>query len=213
MTCSYRTQATLAQGGRFMALGLAVGLAALSLPKSAAAEVGSESAKSGAKGTIGGALLGAELVLAVEAAFDVKPWWGYAIGGGLGAIGGGIGGFFVDQQNEPTASMSFLVAGLVLAVPTTIAVLSATAYEPEQNPVLEPAPAEAAASRPRGPVAEVAPLTPSLATVQGSALRLSMPAIEVRYVAHAAERALAFGPALAAPTETSVHVPVFGLSF
>src|SRR5437773_7149887 len=60
------------------------------------------------KGIIGGALLGAESVMLVEAAADTKPAWAYAVGGGLGAIGGGVGGYFA-QQGDPKISLYLLV--------------------------------------------------------------------------------------------------------
>jgi len=101
------------------------------------AETGTEKAKSGAKGTVGLALLGAETVLTVEALIGVKPWWGYVLGGGLGAIGGGVGGYFIDRMDKPAVSMGLLAGGLTLAVPATLAVLSATAYRPEKNPEVD----------------------------------------------------------------------------
>ena len=52
------------------------------------------------KGIAGGALLGAEAVMLVEAAFKVKKKWAYAVGGGVGAIGGGVGGYFVEQNGD-----------------------------------------------------------------------------------------------------------------
>jgi hypothetical protein len=108
----------------------------LSAP-SAQAETGTEKAKSGAKGTVGLALLGAETVLTVEALIGVKPWWGYVIGGAVGAIGGGVGGYFIDRMDKPAVSMGLLAGGLTLAVPATLAVLSATAYRPEKNPEID----------------------------------------------------------------------------
>ncbi len=101
------------------------------------AEPGREKAKAPAKGTVGMAFLGAELVVTVEALVGVEPWWGYAIGGGLGAIAGGVGGYFIDKMDKPAVSMGLLAGGMVLAVPTTIAVLSATAYKPPKNPEID----------------------------------------------------------------------------
>src|SRR5262245_40024111 len=99
------------------------------------------------KGIIGGALLVAESVMLVETAASTKPAWAYAVGGGLGAIGGGVGGYFA-QQGDPRISLYLLVGGMALALPTTVAVLSAAAYEPvnytedrppADEPVAEPA--------------------------------------------------------------------------
>jgi hypothetical protein len=121
----------------------------LTLSPALASAVGNEETNSIGKGIVGGALVGGELVMAVEALVGVEPWWGYAIGGGAGAIGGGIGGFFLADAGTGAAPMALLTAGLILAIPTTIAVMSATSYhgDPEtdtarlklQRPVLPPA--------------------------------------------------------------------------
>jgi len=110
---------------------------ALSHPDLARAEVGQSQVSAGAKGTIGMTLLGAETVLVVEAAFGVKKPWLYLAGGAAGAIGGFIGGRYVDKAESGEASMTLLVAGLLFAIPTTIAVLNASAYKPPQNPVID----------------------------------------------------------------------------
>src|SRR5690349_12725881 len=82
------------------------------------------------KGVVGGALLGGELVMSVEAAFEVQPAWAYILGGVAGAAGGGIGGHFVEQQSSPRVPMLMLAGGVAFAIPTVVAVLAATAYTP-----------------------------------------------------------------------------------
>jgi hypothetical protein len=79
----------------------------------------------------------------VEAALDVKPAWAYIVGGLAGGVGGGVGGFFVEQGDPPESarvSMLLLAGGMVFAIPTTIAILSATAYEPPAEYVHRPVP-------------------------------------------------------------------------
>jgi hypothetical protein len=118
------------------------------------------------KGVVGGALLGGELVLAIEAAADVQSTWAY-IGGGLaGAAAGGVGGYFVEQEGSPRTCMIMLAAGLTLAIPTTVAVLSATAYEPpasyvqDQGPSDEPVADPPKAVPPPAPVVSPPPSAP-----------------------------------------------------
>jgi hypothetical protein len=41
-----------------------------------------------------------------------------------------VGGYFIEKDSSPRVSMLLLAGGLTLAIPTTVAVLSATAYEP-----------------------------------------------------------------------------------
>jgi hypothetical protein len=82
------------------------------------------------KGITGGVLLGAEVVMLTEAAFKVKPTWAYLVGGLAGGVAGGIGGYFVERDDANKTSMYMLAGGMALIIPTTVAVLSAKAYEP-----------------------------------------------------------------------------------
>jgi hypothetical protein len=100
------------------------------------------------QGTVGGALLGAEAVMLVEAAADVKQGWAYGLGGGLGAVAGGVGGFFAEDSGDAKLSLYLLVGGMALVIPTTVAVLSATAYEPVNYTEDKPPPADEPVAEP-----------------------------------------------------------------
>lgn len=188
-------------GGLVVATALASG--------TASAETGSETTKPGAKGTIGLALLGAEAVMTVEAIIGVKPWWGYAIGGGAGAVGGGLAGFFLidkgQNPNKTEAGMAFLVGGLVFAVPTTLAILSATSYKPPKNPEVDTAAREASLDRMQA--AQFDP-SPALVRVGHGGFAMEMPAVAVAPVFTEENRQI-FG----LPSATSVRVPVLNLRF
>lgn len=129
------------------------------------------------KGITGGALLGAELVMGVEAAFGVQPAWAYLLGGALGAGAGGYGGYLVEQNASPKVSLYMLAGGMALVIPTTVAVLQATSFKPpaeyrEDNPsVLFPA-----AEPPRATL----PKPTGLVDLEEGAVRMTVPAIEVR---------------------------------
>jgi len=82
------------------------------------------------KGTVGGAMLGAEIVMLTESAFRLRPGWMYMAGGAGGALLGGYLGHKIsdDSSNRPP---SFLLAGgIALIIPTIMGVLTATQYEP-----------------------------------------------------------------------------------
>lgn len=174
------------------------------------------------KGVVGGALLGGELVMAIEAAFNVQSTWAY-IGGGLaGAAAGGVGGYFIERDSTARYPMLLLAGGLTLAIPTTVAVLSATAYEPPSTFVQDQAPADepvadppqatpplpkAGATRTR-PVAKRLPSAPpALIDVEPDRLSLSVPSVEVRDVFSKAE------VAMGAPQATEVRIPVLNVLF
>ena len=80
-------------------------------------------------------------------AAGARPGWAYLVGGSLGAVAGGVGGYFLEQAAVGDTTLTgitvgTLVIGLGLAIPTTIAALSATAYNPEHDqPVEDNAPA------------------------------------------------------------------------
>jgi hypothetical protein len=109
------------------------------------------------KGIAGGALLGAELVLATEAALDVEPTWAYIVGGIAGGAAGGVGGYFVEDQGDGRAPMLMLAGGLAFAIPTMVAVLAATHYEPPADYLQDQAPVDEPLAEPPAPT-ESAPL-------------------------------------------------------
>jgi hypothetical protein len=159
------------------------------------------------KGITGGALLGAEVVMLTEAALGAKPWWAYMVGGVAGAAGGGVGGYFAEQNSDPKVSLYLLAGGMALAIPTTVAVLSQTAYEPPADYTQDTGPDEPVADPPSpegtfdegaggtgtdpevgraGPIryptvyVPIALQPPSLVGLRRGALTLSVPAVEIR---------------------------------
>jgi hypothetical protein len=141
-------------------------LATLTLAPLAAHATGVDEVSTTGKGAVGGALIGAEVVLATEAAFDVQPTWAYVVGGIGGGIGGGVGGYFIERSASPRVTMLMLGAGMALAIPTTVAVLSATAYEPPANYTLDKAPVDEPVAEPPQP--NGAPTGPAPATPAGT---------------------------------------------
>lgn len=148
----------------------------------AAGNASAQEASSSGKGIVGGALLGGELVLGVEAALKVRSTWAYIGGGTAGAVAGGVGGYFVERDSSARYPMLMLAGGLALAIPVTVAVLSATSYEPPgtyvqdtgptDEPVAEPPqPTQPPPSSPPGneqsPSTLPAPATPAPATTPG----------------------------------------------
>lgn len=86
------------------------------------------------KGIAGGILLGAEVVTVPMALANVQSGWAYAIGGGLGAAGGGVGGYFVEQNvSDGRIPVYMLAGGLALVIPSVVLILNATAYRPVEG--------------------------------------------------------------------------------
>lgn len=161
------------------------------------------------KGIFGGALLGAELTLTVEAIVGVKPWWGYLIGGTLGAAAGGVGGFFVADAAGPEVPTAFLVSGLVLAVPTTIFVLNQTRFRPPEDETTT-ARVDVRVSPRETPVASVPSLLETKATGK---IGLGFPRVDV---GQGRIETLPFSSgyrAISAPQGTFVQVPLLDLRF
>jgi hypothetical protein len=192
-----------------------------------------EIVKPTAKGVVGGALIGAEAVMITEALIGVKPWWAYAVGGGVGAIGGGIGGYFIEQAvTDGKAPLFMLAGGLALVIPTLVLTLNATRYVPTEGatedkaPTNEPKadpgtpggsaaptpandPATAPATAPATPPAAApTPAPQGLMDVRPGTVRLGVPMPVVTPVFTVAERRQ-FGMR----QETEVRVPVFNLTF
>jgi hypothetical protein len=87
-----------------------------------------------AKGVVGGALLGAEVVTIVEGIADVRSGWAYGIGALVGAAGGGIGGYFVEQNSSNGRVPTYMLAGgLALIIPAVVLTLNGTRYRPQEG--------------------------------------------------------------------------------
>jgi hypothetical protein len=183
-----------------LSLGVAAALAVMTQGVSAHAE----EVEAKGKGIVGGGLLGAEVVMLGEAAFGMKSGWGYVIGGVVGAGGGALAGHFIEDGADAKVSVYMLAGGMALIIPTTVAVLSATAYTPPEDytedkpaggaPVPEPprgapnAPGASAPAQP-APIAlhyhwETAKLKlpVGLVDLDQGAFKVAMPAVEVRPV-------------------------------
>ncbi|HKY36074.1 MAG TPA: hypothetical protein VJN18_09055 [Polyangiaceae bacterium] len=126
-------------------------LAALTLTPLAAYAAGVAETSPTGKGIAGGALLGAELVLVTEAAFDVQPAWAYIVGGLAGGAAGGVGGYFVEQEGDARVPMLMLAGGLAFAIPTVVAVAVATHYEPPADYLQDQPPADEPLAEPPPP--------------------------------------------------------------
>jgi hypothetical protein len=148
------------------------------------------------KGIAGGALLGGEVVGISMGAAGVQRGWPYLVFCPLGAVAGGVGGYFVEKTPTAEPSLYMLAGGLALLIPTLVVTLNATSYRPPESDRQEPANNEPAKEAPRptgqrghhGPVvarAQVPRLTmPHLSTsivdVYQGKLALGAPAIDVR---------------------------------
>ncbi len=158
------------------------------------------------KGIVGGGLLGAELVTIVEGIADVRSGWAYGIGAIVGAGGGAVGGYFVEQQSSDGKVPTYLLAGgLALIIPAIVLTLNGTRYRPQEGSLgrqrararsgrrarlagwrggrprrspVECTPAHIAADVIDAAPAEGPAL--SLVDVRGGALRVSVPAVDVR---------------------------------
>jgi len=137
-------------------VGMLVGVAPLALAVSlissnAAADVGKLEASGKPKGTIGGALLGGELVVTVEAAAGVKSGWAYAGGALLGAAGGGVGGYFIEKNASPRVDLLMLAGGMTLVIPSIVFALSRTAYQPPVDYLTDKPPSDEPVANPPQP--------------------------------------------------------------
>ncbi len=178
------------------------------------------------KGIVGTALLGGEAVCITMAAIGVQKGWPYLVFGGVGAVGGGIGGYFIEQASTPTAepSLYLLAGGMALVIPTLVVSLNATAYRPPEGDREEPMTNEPSATpqaegtlttsrerpKPRARQAMIAPphIPVSFVDIHQGRLALGMPAFEVRPL-YSQREVWQYG----VQQGTELRVPVFQASF
>ncbi len=160
------------------------------------------------KGIAGGALLGAEIVVVTESFVGLSNGWWYLLGGTLGAAGGGVGGYFVEQSAPTELSLYMLVGGMALVIPASISYLNATSYAPDldgDNP--NDVPSEVDVDAEFGKTVPTR-LSPSLVQVEDGSLRLDVPDVQVSDVYTRAERL-----ELGMQQQTQVLFPLLGGRF
>jgi hypothetical protein len=172
-----------------------------------------------AKGVVGGALLGGEAVAMGMGLFGVSKGWPYLVFPTAGAIGGGIGGYFVEQAAPAEVPLYMLAGGMALVIPTIIVTLNATIYrapetypnEPVTNTPAPESPQPVTGKR-QSPRLARAPrpvhIPMSLFDVHDGRLALGLPAVEIRPV-YTQEELAKFGVAQA----REIKIPVFAASF
>ena len=109
---------------------LAAGTVFLGAPRTAHAE----EVKPDGKGITGGAFLGAEIVVFIEAIAGVRNGTAYLLGAAGGAVAGGVGGYFIEQGVSNGQVPAYLLAGgLALIIPALVVTLDQTRYLPTEG--------------------------------------------------------------------------------
>jgi len=184
------------------------------------------------KGIVGGALLGAEVVTITESLIGVHNGWAYLAGAVVGGAGGGVGGYFIEQNSTDGKAPVFILAGgLALVIPAVVLSLNATRYrasadasedsapknsdEPANPADSSSAPAAKDATPPApaatpAPAAAPAPTPPpqSLLDIRGGGIALGLPVPEVRPV-FSTRDLRQYGMA----QQTELRLPVVHVSF
>ncbi|WP_437808918.1 hypothetical protein [Sorangium sp. So ce1078] len=119
-------------------------------PERASAQETGDRVSVDGKGIVGGALLGGEVVMLTMGAIGVERAWPYLVFGGLGAVGGGVAGYFIEASEPPAEVPLYMLAGgMALVIPTLVVTLNATAYKPPETDQSEPIRNEPAAEPPQ----------------------------------------------------------------
>jgi hypothetical protein len=219
-----------------LALGLTTAAFGLATLTTYAPDARADEIKGTPKAMVGGGFLGAEVVAIPMAIAGVKAGWAYAVFPALGAVGGVIGGYFMDAAYDssgppggpttPAYGSAFMLAGgMALIIPTIVLMLNATRYHPSAAAVEDRAPknvgpeanpgASSGSSVAPPPKdsgaggAGQAPYIPlSLVDVHHGSVRLGIPVPEV-HEAYTLKQVKELGVLQA----TEVRVPVFKLAF
>ena len=86
------------------------------------------------KGIVGGAFLGAEIVVFIEALVGVRNSTAYILGAAGGAVAGGLGGYAIETAVDDGRIPAYMLAGgLALIIPALVVTLDQTRYLPTEG--------------------------------------------------------------------------------
>ncbi len=90
------------------------------------------------KGMVGLGLIGAELGFVVPALAGLHDTWAFITFPIVGAAGGALAGYFLLEKGEgnPEVAVAMLGVSMALVIPATVLTLSATSYDPEDEPTM-----------------------------------------------------------------------------
>lgn len=172
---------SLRLAGRF---GVALVIAVLGLAAAPErAEAADEPVTSTGKGIVGGALLGGEISTFTLGIIGVEEGWPYFAVGAAGAIGGGIGGFYIEDSGvDAEVPVYMLAGGMALLIPAVVVGLNATRYRPGDEGTdddMTPAGAPPGSIQGGMTLGQAAPPPLSLVDVREGDLSVGMPLISV----------------------------------
>ncbi len=218
-----------AASGRWLPRAVAAGVAASALFLAAGSASAQDAVGPTGKGIVGGALLGGEVVDLTLGIVGVNSGWPYLVFGGLGAVGGGIGGYFVEQNTKDLAEVDvyMLAGGMALVIPTIVVALNATMYKPPEGTIVTQEPANNQPSTGPAPVQPLQPGQPlqtrrqlrrpfekpqhmalSLVDMYRGSVALGLPALQVRPL-YTQREMFTYG----VEQGSEVRVPLFYASF
>jgi len=157
------------------------------------------------KGIAGLAIIGGAATATTMGLVGVEKRWAYLVFPPLVAIGGGIGGYFVESAAPAEVSTFLLGAGMALVIPTIIVSLNATVYKVPDDYPNDPSNKTPATEPPRAGARYV---PQSLIGMDRGSLALGLPPVQVRNTFTIDEMAK-FGVSQV----REVHVPIFRTTF
>ncbi len=155
------------------------------------------------KGIAGLALVGGSLTATTMGIVGVGKTWPYLVFPPLVAVGGGIGGYFMESAAPVEVSTYMLGAGMALVIPTIIVSLNATAYKTPDDYPNDPSKKTPAAEAP-----SAAFVPQSLVGFHHGRLAIGLPPVQVRN-AYTTDEMAKFGVNQA----REIHVPIVHASF
>lgn len=200
-----------AKRNRLVAAAIALGMASFVMAERPAHAEGPVTGTG--KGIAGLAIIGGSVTATTMGLVGVEKRWAYLVFPPLVAIGGGIGGYFMEGAAPVEVSTYILGAGMALIIPTIIVSLNATVYKVPDDYVNDPSKKTPAAEPPRAGARRhdsirTAIVPRSLVDLNRGSLAFGLPPVQVRNTFTTDDMAK-FGVAQA----REVHVPLFHASF
>lgn len=190
---------------RVTALAMALSMASFVMAEQSARAEGPVSATG--KGIAGLAIIGGSVTATTMGIIGVEQRWAYLVFPPLVAVGGGIGGYFMENAAPVEVSSYMLGAGMALIIPTIIVSLNATVYKVPDDYPNDPSKKTPAAEA-QSPSARLRLPPQSLVDLNRGTIAIGLPPVQVRNTFSIDDMAR-YGVSQV----REVHVPLFRTTF